>query len=173
MVFIYKHKGQQVELTPDQIGTIDSTYEFVDRKDKKIREGDKPAIHDFTLTNMEGQDYTEDILNNPDYYFFLVAYEINKTNEKVQGKINDFVALCDKDKVKFYGLTASPPKEVDVFRHEHNSMFPYYNVDATTLKTMVRSNPGLMLLKKGTVVAMWHYNDFPSYDDVKRTYFKN
>ncbi len=170
MVFIYKHNGKEVELTTEQISTIDSTYQYVDRKDKMLEEADKPAIHDFTITDMQGSDYTEDILNNPNYYFFLVAYQLDKTDAKVQGKINDFVNLCDQNKIKFIGLTSSSPKEVDAFRHEHNSMFPYYNADATTLKTMIRSNPGLMLLKHGTVIAMWHYNDFPSFDDVKITY---
>ena len=50
---------------------------------------------------------------------------------------------------------------------KHNSMFDYYFTDGTTLKTMIRSNPGLMLLKKGKVEAMWYYNDFPTFDEVK------
>ena len=45
-----------------------------------------------------------------------------------------------------------------------------YNLDGTVLKTMIRSNPGLMLLKAGTVQDMWHYHRFPSYNDVKQKY---
>jgi triosephosphate isomerase len=81
--------------------------------------------------------------------------------------VNDFVALCQKDGVEFIGLTSSSEKEIDDFRHKHNSMYEFYNTDETALKTMIRSNPGLMLLQNGTVVKMWHYNDFPSYDEVK------
>ncbi|MFN7014188.1 MAG: hypothetical protein ACK4ON_07975 [Bacteroidia bacterium] len=51
-------------------------------------------------------------------------------------------------------------------------MLDFYNVDETTLKTMIRSNPGIMLLKKGTVVAMWHHNDTPDFNEVKEKYLK-
>jgi hypothetical protein len=60
--------------------------------------------------------------------------------------------------------------ENDVFRHEHNSMFEYYYCDNTALKTIIRSNPGLLLLNGATVEMMWHYNDFPSFDEVKTNY---
>ena len=169
MVFTYEKDGKQMELTSDQIKVVDSTYKFIDRKDKIIREGDHPPIHDFTIVSADGTEITEDILNT-DPVFLLVAYDIKYTNDKVQNKVNDFVNLAQQKGIEFIGLTASSPKEVDAFRHEHNSMFEYYYVDQTTLKTMIRSNPGLMLLKKGTVVAMWHYNDFPSFDEVQQKY---
>ncbi len=166
MLFIYQKNGKQIEMTPDQIKDIDSTYKFIDRKDKVIREGDHPAIHDFSIVSMDGTDITEDVLTMENV-FLLVAYDIKKTDTKAQSKVNDFVALCQKAGIEFIGLTGSSPKDVDAFRHEHNSMFEYYRCDETALKTMIRSNPGLMLLKKGTVTAMWHYNDFPTFDEVK------
>lgn len=169
MVFVYEKDGKQVELGSDQIKTIDSTYKFIDRKDKVIREGDHPAIHDFSIVAADGTEITEDVLNT-DPVFLLVAYDIENSNGKVQNKINDFVNLAQQKGIEFLGLTSSSPKQVDAFRHEHNSMFEYYYCDATTLKTMIRSNPGLMLLKKGTVTAIWHYNDFPTFDEVKTKY---
>jgi hypothetical protein len=167
MVFIYEKDGKQQELNMDQLKTIDSTWKFIDRKDKVIREGDKPHIHDFSIASADGTDITNDVLSQKNV-FLLVAYQINKSDEDVQGKINDFVALCQKDGVEFIGLTGSSRKEIDDFRHKHNSMFDYYTTDETALKTMIRSNPGLMLLKNGTVVAMWHANNFPTYDEAKR-----
>lgn len=169
MVFTYEKDGKQVQLTSDQLKTIDTTYKFVDRKDRVIREGDHPAIHDFSIVSADGTDITEDILDQENV-FLLVAYDIRYSNDKVQNKVNDFVTLCQKAGVEFIGLTGSSPKLVDPFRHEHNSIFEYYTCDETALKTMIRSNPGLMLLKKGTVTAMWHYNDFPTFDEVKNKY---
>ncbi|HRH66155.1 MAG TPA: DoxX family protein [Bacteroidia bacterium] len=166
MMFIYEKDGKPVELTMDQLKDIDSTYKFIDRKDKVIREGDKAPIHDFTINSADGTDVTADVLQM-ERVFLLVAYDISHTDKSIQSKINDFVALCQQNKVEFIGLTASVPAEVDAFRHEHNSMFEYYFTDATTLKTMIRSNPGLMLLKKGKVEAMWHFNDYPTFDEVK------
>jgi uncharacterized membrane protein YphA (DoxX/SURF4 family) len=135
----------------------------------KMKDGYEPPIHGFTISNEEG-DYTQEFLQKPGHKFILVAYDITKTNQDVQHKINDFVALCQKAKIPFIGLTASASQEVDAFRHEHNSMFDYYYSDNTALKTVVRSNPGLVLLNGATVEMMWHYNDFPSFDEVKTNY---
>ena len=169
MIFIYEKDGKQMELGMDELKNIDETYTFVDRKDKLIREGDKAPIHDFKISATDGTDVTNDILSH-DQIFLLVSYDISHADEQVQGKVNDFVALCQKAGVEFVGFTASSPKEVEAFRHKHNSAFEYYNADGTMLKTMVRSNPGLMLLKKGTVTAMWHSNDFPTFDEVNKMY---
>lgn len=171
MVFIYEKDGKQVELSTEQLSTIDDTYKFVDRKDKVIVEGDKPKIHDFTINSVDGSDVTEDVLKQPNV-FLLVAYDINKSDDDVQSKVNDFVALCQKEGVEFIGMTASSPKDVDSFRHKHNSMFDYYFTDGTTLKTIVRSNPGLVLLQHGVVKGMWHHNDFPTFDEVKSAFLK-
>ena len=169
MVFTYEKDGKQIEMNSDQLKNIDSTYKFIDRKDKLIREGDHPAIHDFSIVSMDGTDVTDDLLKL-DNVFLLVASDINKSDSKVQSKVNDFVNLAQQKGVEFIGLTASSPKDVDAFRHEHNSMFDYYRCDDTALRTMIRSNPGLILLKKGTVTAMWHHNDFPTFDEVKTKY---
>jgi hypothetical protein len=165
MIFIYEKDGKRHELTTDQLSGIDETWKFIDRTDKVIREGDKPEIHDFSISS-NGTDITDDVLKMKNV-FVLVAYKLSKTNEDVQSRINDFVALCQKDGIEFIGLTSATQKEIDEFRHKHNSMFAYYNSDETALKTMIRSNPGLMLFQNGTVVNMWHFNDFPTFDEVK------
>lgn len=170
MVFIYEKDGKQVELTPDQIKTIDTTYKYVDRKDKVIREGTKPAIHDFSLVGLDGNDYTEQILNYSGHYFFLVCYDLDKSNKDAFGKVMDFAKLCKADNVPIVLLTASSDR-IESFKKETGVDLDFYLTDQTTLKTMIRSNPGLMLLKKGTVIDMWHHHSFPSYTDVKDTYF--
>lgn len=171
IAFTYEKNGKRIELKPDELDKIDDTYKFIDRKDKVMQEGDHPKIHDFNMYDDEGTDHAQEFLSSPGYKFMLVAYDLDKTNEKVQHKINDFVALAQKAKVPFVGLTASSAQRTDVYRHEHNSMFDYYHCDNTTLKTIIRSNPGLVLLNGPTVVMMWHYNDFPSFDEVKANYF--
>src|SRR4029079_18161392 len=100
--------------------TIDSTYKFIDRKDKVIREGDHPAIHDFNIVSADGTNITDDILSQKNV-FLLVSYEIEHANGDVQGKVNDFVALAQQNGVEFIGLTGSVPAAAEKFRHEHNS----------------------------------------------------
>ncbi len=174
MLFVYEKNGVQEEFTMAELTKVsaDTNYKFVDRKDKVIREGDKAPIHDFSIKDAEGNDLTEDFLNRSEYLFMLVAYDLSKSNTGIQPRINDFVALCQQKDVEFFGLTSAIPADADKFRHEHQSMFPYYFCDGTTLKTIIRSNPGLVLLKQGTVVDMWHYNDFPSFDEVNKKYLK-
>jgi uncharacterized membrane protein YphA (DoxX/SURF4 family) len=138
----------------------------------KIKDGYEPPIHGFTFSNQNGEDITHAFLSSPGYKFMLVAYNLDKTNVSVQHKINDFVALCEKEKIPFIGLTGSSSSVIDAFRHEHNSMFDYYVCDETALKTIIRSNPGLVLLDGATVAAMWHYNDFPSFDAVKAEFLR-
>lgn len=137
-----------------------------------LKEGTcKKAIPDFSITNpVTGTDTTLDLLGMKGPQFMLIMYDIEKASHDPMGKINDFYALCSKNNVPFYALSAALDDQVAKFRTETKATYPVYVVDGTALKTAIRSNPGLMLLKDGVVVAMWHYNDFPSYDDVKNSY---
>lgn len=173
IVFKYKAKdGTIKEFGMNNLPEDLENYEFVDRTDKVIREGDKPKIHDFTIVDADGHDYTQEFLNNPEYSFMLVAYDLKKSNTKIQSKVNQLAEACSKHKVQFFGLTSTVAAETDLFRHENQNMFDYYFCDGTALKTIIRSNPGLVLLQNGVVVSMWHYNDFPSWDDVNKQYLK-
>jgi uncharacterized membrane protein YphA (DoxX/SURF4 family) len=144
---------------------------------------DEPKITDFKITDPETQDdLTDSILRINDYYFLLVVNELGEKKKdrfeprnsylKVQGRINDLAALCEKDKKHFYGLTSASKSEISDFRHEVQAMYPYLNSDQTVLKTMIRSNPGLMLMKGCVVIANWPFHSLPSYNDVKEKYFK-
>lgn len=167
--FIYKNSltGEEKEFSEKNYPWQDSTWVFVSRETKLVQKGDDAPIHDFNLISPDGNDYTEDILNEP-VIFLLVAYDISKSNEKVQPEINQFVEEVNKAGYYFYGVTASAYNEAEDFRHKHQSMFEYYSADATMLKTVIRSNPGLVLLKNGTVAGKWHYNDFPGFEEVKK-----
>jgi triosephosphate isomerase len=147
---------------------IDTTkWQFIDQEQTIIDEGEQPAIHDFSISNVEGSEYTTDILEYDGYYFFIINYDLDKSKTKNQSKINDFAALSQQNKVPVYGLTSSSVKRVDQFRHDNQILYDYYITDATQLKTFIRSNPGLVLMKGDLVVAMWHYNSWPVFSDVK------
>lgn len=170
MVFQYKKDGVISEFPADKLPEDLDKYEFVDRVDKVIVKGYVPPIHDFKIADAEDVDHTEEFLNNPGYSFMLVAYDLSHSNTDVQNKINAFVKQCDENKISFFGITSTAPAETDKFRHEYQNMFNYYFCDATTLKTIIRSNPGLVLMKNGTVIDMWHYNDYPEFEKVKKDY---
>ena len=164
--FIYEKDGVKKNFSMNELSSMEEGWTFVDRESKVIREGDEPKIHDFSITSLDGTDVTQDVLSMKNV-FLLVAYDLSHSDEDVQGRINDFVALCQRDGIEFIGLTASSKKDIDEFRHKHNSMFDYYNTDMTTLKTIIRSNPGLVRLTYGVVVGKWHHNNFPTYEEIK------
>ena len=146
--------------------------EFVDAPKKINKEAVEAPIHDFTLDNPEtGEAYAQTFIYKPGYKFMLVAYDIKKTNTAVQPKVNEFAAACQKEGVEFIGATSSRDN-IEQFRHDYQNSFPYYLNDMTSLKTIIRSNPGLVMIKDTVVVGMWHYNDFPKFEDVKSKLMK-
>lgn len=129
-----------------------------------------PKITDFTVTDKNGTTITDDLLNNKDYSFWLVCYDLQKTDdsEKLHAKINDFYTLAAKDKKQMIGLTASNSQEIDDYKKAHQSQYDFASVDKIVLKTMIRSNPGLMMIRDGVVIMNWHHNNFPTYSEVKQ-----
>lgn len=150
----------------------DQLYDYVSPRTEITKKGIEPKIKDFSISSLEGSDYTQDIIENPNYNFLLICYDLDKADKEVFGKVNDFEALCRQDSIAFVVLTASTKETIEKFKQEVHTNVPFYNSDGTVLKTMIRSNPGLMLLKGGTVIDMWHYHSFPSYNNVKEQYFK-
>lgn len=160
---------KEFEKFPDN---YDQFYDFVSSRTVVTKKGIDPKIKDFSITDLNGSDYTQDIIENPNYNFLLICYDLEKTDKDVFGKINDFAALCKQDSVTFIALTSSTKETIEKFKQEAKTNIDFYNSDGTVLKTMIRSNPGLMMLKGGTVIDMWHYHTIPSFNDVKEKYFK-
>jgi len=178
VLLVYKDKktGQTYEYTAKTLPWKDSvkmaSIEFVEQKKKITQQYKEAPIHDFIITDESGNILTDKIVANPGYQFILVSYDLNTTNKNAYTDINKFVEGCDKDRISFVGLTGSIPQFVDDFRHDVQAMYPFYNVDETALKSMIRSNPGLLLLKNGEVIAKWAWRDIPEYPKVKEKYIK-
>lgn len=146
--------------------------EFVNQRKEVNKPAVEAPVHDFDLSHPEtGEPYAETFIHKPGYKFMLVCYDLNKTNRSVMPAVNAFAAACEKEGIEFIGATSSA-KEVEEFRHQQQNAFPYYINDATSLKTIIRSNPGLVLMKDTVVTGMWHYHDFPKFEDVKEEYLK-
>ncbi|NLF42129.1 MAG: hypothetical protein GX587_05485 [Bacteroidales bacterium] len=175
---VYKNKetGETKEYPAENYPWNDSIWvskwEFVaQRKDVKQEYKDAP-IKSFSICDEYGDDYTEAIVNNPDYQFILVAYDLNKTHTKAFVKINEFVSEAEAAGYSFIVLTSAPSATIDAFRHEHQTAYPFYQTDEIELKSMIRSNPGLLLLKDGVVLAKWPHRSIPLFSKVKEKYLK-
>lgn len=177
-ILVYKDKktGERFEYTAKTLPYKDSakwaSIEY-DTTIKKITQEYKEApIHDFIISDFDGNILTDQIVANPGFQFILVAYDLTETKRSAFADIVKFVEECDKDSISFVGLTGTIPETVEAFRHEVNAIFPFYNVDETALKSMIRANPGILLLQNGIVIAKWHWRDFPAYSVVKEKYLK-
>lgn len=167
MLFIYEKDGKQLELGMNDLNVIDDTYKFIDRKDKLVVEGDKAPIHDFRLFDASGQDYTDTLLMQPGFKLILVQTNINKSRKGAEADIAKLANECKAANIPFWALTNTTLNDVEPYRHEHQLAFNYYNMDATPLKSMVRSNPGLLLLKDNTVIKKWSAYGLPTFEKVK------
>jgi len=126
-----------------------------------IKAGYTPPIHDFMMENENGEDVKDFFLYDEGYTFIFVSYNLKKANRKAMPEINKLANYAWENKMQFVGMTASIRDEINNFSAETEAPFEFFNCDEITLKTMIRSNPGLLLLKKGTIIAKWHYNDIP------------
>ncbi|HBB81435.1 MAG TPA: DoxX family protein [Cryomorphaceae bacterium] len=123
----------------------------------KVSEGYEPPVHDFSIMSDYG-DWTDSILNL-DEVWLLVAYNRAKTNEKGWANVLPTVNDLSLAGTPYLVMSASMPEELHALGLPTDAPFAF--TDETTLKTMVRSNPGWVVLRKGVVAHKYHYNDSP------------
>lgn len=146
-------------------------WKFESYKANLIEKGYEPPIHDFSITSMEGYDLTDSILNFKGYTFLLISPHIEKSNKDAFVEASKLAAITSKDtNFKFYCITASSQNDIIKLKDKKNLNYSFASCDATPLKTIIRSNPGLVLLKEGTVIANWHYNNLPEIDKINNHY---
>ena len=157
---IYKNKeGEKREFPMDNLPSADSGWEWLETKTSKA---EIPPVHDFEITNPADEKITDYVLENENYTFLLIAYQLDKANTKNQTEINDIALYCDENNYDFLCLTSSNDNDIEEFINKNDPQYAFYNMDGITLKTIIRANPGLVILKKGTVIAKFHFNDLPS-----------
>lgn len=160
-ILIYEKDGIKKEFTIEDYPWQDTIWKFVDQKSYLIKEGYLPAIHDFDIIDSEGYEITDLVLSDENYSFLMISYSLSGANQNGLNKANDIALYCNQYNLNFYCLTASTSSEIDVMSNTMDLNFDFFFTDETTLKTIIRSNPGLVLLKEGIVIGKWHYNDFP------------
>jgi uncharacterized membrane protein YphA (DoxX/SURF4 family) len=123
-----------------------------------------PKITDFAVSSREGEDVTQRTFEGAK--LLITIYDVNHASVSNISKIRELIKSLEGS-VDVMMLTASSDQEFEAFRHEHQLAAPFYFCDATVLKTIVRSNPGITLWVNGTVKGMWHHNDTPDGNEVR------
>ena len=161
--FILKKNGVEKEFTLNNYP--DSTWTFVDSKTVLTDAGYVPPIHDFSIMDGEN-DITSKVLNAPGYTFLLISPDLTRADDSHFGDVDRIYEYATEHGYHFYGLTASTNDAVERWRALTGAEYPFYTMDMTTLQTIIRSNPGLLLLKRGTIIGKWSHNNLPGQQEL-------
>ena len=129
-------------------------------------EGKESPYADFFIErSTDRSDITEDVLNDTSYVFLLVSPHLEVADDSRLDLINELYEYATEHGYSFYGLTASNEKAIAHWRDITGADYEFCLTDETTLRTIIRSNPGLLLLKNGVVIRKWSHNNLPEIDE--------
>lgn len=164
IVLYYRKDGEIKAFSVDNLPATE--WEWVRTESTLISKGYEPPVSNFFIESVDdGMDYTYDVLQQPGYTFILVAYNLDKSSVKNTGRINNVARWASDHGIDFICLTASPLPGINDFIERTGAGYKFYHTDEITLKTIIRSNPGLLLLKEGTILAKWHHRNIPHADE--------
>jgi len=168
---IYKNKqtGESKEYLSSELPWQDTVWMANWEYDTiRIDNPNKSSLGAFSISDSTGADFTEHFVRNPDFQFFVASYDLKTANKDVFQKIIAFNEKAKAKGISVIVLTGSSPADIEKFKKEVDVKdLEFYNSDDISLKAMIRSNPGLVLLKKAVVLGQWHYRNFPEFDENK------
>lgn len=162
--FVYEKDGVEQTFTLENYPKGDSTWTFVRSNSKLIKKGYEPPIHDFEIINAEGEDLTWDILESEEPVTLVVMYDLKKADKKQMAKVvnllGDEAMRQEGDEAGVYILTGSGTDDIINFCLEYPALSDCIcTCDPVTLKTIVRANPGAIVVQNGTVIDKYNLRD--------------
>lgn len=157
ITLIYAKDGKEQTFTLENYPKGDPEWTFVDQKSVLIKKGYVPPIHDFEIETLEGDYITQDILESEEPVTLVVMYDLSKTDttqlEKLMYMIHEYPRV--------YFLTASGEEEIFAFAEElgwdeETTYSTFCFTDPITLKTIVRANPGVIVVQNGTIIDKYN-----------------
>lgn len=165
--FFYEKNGVEKAFTLDNYPAEDSTWTFVRQESKLIEQGYVPPIHDFSIVTEDG-DITDIILEDAGYTLLIISHKVEKASTRNIKCIKSTIANAKKAGANVIWLTSSYTDEIDNFRTKYGINDTFGATDDITLKTIVRSNPGLVLIKDANIIEKWHHNSLPTKDELNQ-----
>ncbi|MGA1976772.1 MAG: BT_3928 family protein [Bacteroidales bacterium] len=154
---IYEKDGVKKEFTINNYPANDTTWRFVEQKSVLVVRGYQPPIHDFSITTTDNEDITQTILSSDRPTMLMITKKLKEADPGLLRNGFNLGYYCKGNMINFYVLTASGRDEIRRFSNGITFCF----TDETTLKTMIRSNPGYMLLVKGRIAGKWSWANVP------------
>lgn len=155
--FIYEKNGIRKEFTLENFPAEDTSWVFIDQISVLVKKGYIPPIHDFSIVTADGRDITDLILDNPDYTLLMISSKLEKAKPGKLEKGFETGRKCLAAGIDFYILTASGSEKIK----DYENGLPFCQTDEVTLKTIVRANPGFMMLKGGRITGKWSWANLP------------
>jgi len=148
-------------------------WKFKDQR-RVVTKAYVPApIDDFHIQDEYGDDYTDSYIANPDYQFIIVAYDLLATSKKdFEKRITPLAVAAEEYGISLVVLSGSTFDLIDAFRHELQTPYNFYQADGVKLKTIIRSNPGLVLMKDGVVLGKWAHRNIPDFETIRKKYME-
>lgn len=171
-----KTKEKKVMSDKDYLKTEiwkDDNWEIVGTPEKKlIKKGYEPKIKDLNISDGSGTDYTKELIENPYYNLIIVAYNLKDTNEEGIAALNAMsLNAAEQFNIRTVLLTSNSAQDAAAFSKKMKLFTEIFYADAVPLKSMVRANPGVLLLKNGVIVNKWAYNAMPPFEELTEKYF--
>lgn len=136
-----------------------------------VKVGFTPKIRDLAIQDAQGNNYTQELLSNPFYNLIIVAYNLNHTDDEAINKLNALALnLTQNYNIRTVLLTSNSVQDATAFSKAHHLFPEIFYADGVPLKSMVRANPGILLMKNGVVINKWHYHNIPTYDVLVKKY---
>ena len=158
--FILEKDGERREFTLEDYP--DSTWTFIEARSVLVEKGYEPPIQNFALMEVEtGGDITQEVLADTNYVFLLVVNRVETADDGNIDLINEVYDYSVEHGYAFYALTSSAREEIELWCDRTGAEYPFCQADDITLKTVIRSNPGLLLLKGGVILNKWSVNNIP------------
>jgi uncharacterized membrane protein YphA (DoxX/SURF4 family) len=159
--FIYEKNGEKKEFSLDNYPANDSSWTFVESKTSLLKKGYAPPITAFNIFSLEGNDVTELLLENPNDLFLLIAPRLEEASDERIDEITNIYEYALAHHIPFFCVTGSSTDAIQPWIELTGAEYPFLQADDVLLKTIIRSNPGLLWLKKGSIRMKWHYKDLP------------
>lgn len=157
ITFVYAKDGKEQTFTLNNYPKGDSTYVFVRQNSRLVKKGYEPPIHDFEIMNADYEDITYDILESEQPVTLVIMYDLSKSDKAQYARLEGLYAQCAFGGNPMYILTGSGTDDILAFSLEHSEWSEIIcTCDPVTLKTIVRANPGVIVVQNGTIVDKYN-----------------
>ena len=167
LIYRNKQTGKSESFSMENYPKDTLQWVFVDSESKLVSKGYDPPIHDFAIMDAYGNDLVDEILSNRGYSLFMISHDLAGADKEALSHAGEWSQLeVFASDFSFYAVTSSTSAEVESISSDLGLGYPFLAGDEIMLKTIVRSNPGFMLVKNGTILGKWAFRDFPTLEQL-------